>query len=334
MKTKIVIVSGILFAAILFTGITSSFMFPGLTCPAGTIVKNDVCVIVSTDGDPVIVAVGDIACSNDSNHRDMLDRCHELQTSDLALSVNPDAVFLLGDLQYLDGKYEDFLGSYDPTWGRMKSISYPSPGNHDYQSFDGARGYFDYFGAAAGDPTKGYYSFDIGSWHIISLNSNCQEEDPEDPTKDKMVSCAKPTEQVEWLKNDLAADDSKCTLAFWHHPMFSSGGGGSHPTVGPFWDELYADKADVILVGHDHNYERFFPQDPNSIQVADGITQFVVGTGGWSLWNTYDEKENTAIFNATSYGILKLVLHDSSFDWEFIAEPGSQFTDKGTGLCN
>ncbi len=154
MKTRLLIISGIIFAAILFTGITSSFMFPGLTCPAGTIVKNDVCVIVSTDGDPVIVAVGDIACSNDSNHRDMLDRCHELQTSDLALSVNPDAVFLLGDLQYFDGKYEDFLGSYDPTWGRMKSISYPSPGNHDYQSFDGARGYFDYFGAAAGDPTK------------------------------------------------------------------------------------------------------------------------------------------------------------------------------------
>jgi hypothetical protein len=283
---------------------------------------------------PVIVAVGDIACSNDSDHRDTSDRCHELQTSNLALSVNPDAVFLLGDLQYFDGKYEDFLGSYDPTWGKMKSITYPSPGNHDYQSFDGAKGYFDYFGAAAGDPTKGYYSFDIGSWHIISLNSNCQEEDPEDPTKDKMVSCAKPPEQVEWLKNDLAADDSKCTLAFWHHPMFSSGGEGSHPTVGPFWDELYADKADVVLVGHDHNYERFLPQDPNATQVADGITQFVVGTGGWSLWNKYDEKENTAIFNATSYGILKLVLHDSSFDWEFIPEPGSQFTDKGTGLCN
>ena len=136
------------------------------------------------------------------------------------------------------------------------------------------------------------------------------------------------------MKNDLAVDDSKCTLAFWHHPMFSSGGEGSHPTVGPFWDELYADKADVVLVGHDHNYERFLPQAPNATQVADGITQFVVGTGGWSLWNKYDEKENTAIFNATSYGILKLVLHDSSFDWEFIPEPGSQFTDKGTGLCN
>jgi len=192
---------------------TTYFILLGILISAGL---TSVWYIQSTpNGDPVIVAVGDIACSNDSEHRGNPDWCHELQTSNLALSVNPDAVLLLGDLQYYDGKYEDFLGSYDPTWGRMKSISYPAPGNHEYQSFDGAKGYFDYFGPKVGDPTKGYYSFDIGYWHIVSLNSNCQEKDPEDPTKYRIVSCSKLPEQIQWLKNDLASDDSKCTLAFW-----------------------------------------------------------------------------------------------------------------------
>ena len=279
-----------------------------------------------TPPSPVIVAAGDIACdplsSSYNGGAGTATLCHQMHTSDIIESINPTAVLTLGDNQYEDGVYSNFLVSYEPSWGRMKSITYPSPGNHDYH-VTGAEGYFDYFGAAAGDPAKGYYSFDIGAWHLISLNSNCSD-----------VSCSATSAQVQWLDDDLTSNTSQCTLAYWHHPKFSSGTHGNSARSDAFWDTLYAHNADVVLVGHDHNYERFNPQDPGANADPTGITEFVVGTGGKSVRTLDILKANSASFDSDTFGVLKLTLNDSSYDWEFVGESGSTFTDSGTGFCN
>jgi hypothetical protein len=268
--------------------------------------------------DPVIVAAGDIACNSNIA---TTSSCHHKATSDLIMNLNPTAVLTLGDNQYQSGELENFNTYYDPTWGRAFDKTYPSPGNHDYSK--GPDGYFDYFGAVAGDPTQGYYSFDIGSWHIISLNSNCS-----------VVDCGLSSDQGIWLETDLFENTSQCTLAYWHHPRFSSGYHGNDSSSGPFWEKLHDYKADVVLVGHDHNYERFGPQDPSGSQDDEfGITQFVVGTGGKSLRSLNILKDNSLAFDSDNYGVLKLTLRDTSYDWEFIGEPGSSFTDIGTGNC-
>jgi hypothetical protein len=282
--------------------------------------------IIPPPNDPVIVAAGDIACNpNDSDFNDGAgknNRCHQMHTSDLIIeTIDPTAVLTLGDNQYENGEYENFLASYDPSWGRMKSITYPSPGNHDYRD-PGAQAYFDYFGAVAGDPAKGYYSFTLGSWRILSLNSNCND-----------VGCDSSSAQVQWLEDELASDDSLCTLAYWHHPRFSSGSHSNDARFIPFWEKLYSHNADVVLVGHDHNYERFNPQDPYGVADPDnGITEFVVGTGGKSLRSLGTLKDNSAATNTNAHGVLKLTLHDSDYDFEFVKEDGTVF-DSGSGSC-
>jgi hypothetical protein len=271
--------------------------------------------------DPVIAAAGDIACASGSSSSSS---CHYKQTSDLLVGRGLDAVLPLGDIQYERGALDAFQRIYDPTWGRVKSITRPTPGNHDYGT-SGAAGYFNYFGAAAGSPATGYYSYNLGRWHLISLNSNC----------DHIGGCGSTSPQVRWLKSDLAAHPASCTLAYWHAPHFSSGPHGDGGSTDDFWSTLYEGGADVILNGHDHDYERFGPQTPEGkAGPAFGIREFVVGTGGRSHYSFAQIKPNSQVRNDDTYGVLLLTLHDASYSWRFLPEAGKTFTDSGTGTCH
>jgi hypothetical protein len=260
--------------------------------------------------DPVVVGAGDIAdCSS---------------TADSATATLIDGiagtVITLGDNAYDSGTAAQFRDCYGPTWGRHKARTRPSTGNHDYGT-SGAAGYFGYFGTAAGDPAKGYYSYDRGTWHLVVLNSNCGA----------VGGCGATSAQVRWLKADLAAHASANVLAYWHHPRFSSGTHGGTTDVAAFWDVLYAAGADLVLNGHDHDYERFAPQDPAThADKSFGIREFVVGTGGKDLRSRATTAANSQAFSST-HGVLKLSLHPTSYDWKFIPVPGSSFTDSGSG---
>jgi hypothetical protein len=231
----------------------------------------------------------------------------------------------LGDNQYPNGELSKYLQSYDPTWGREKPSTYPTPGNHEYNT-PGATGYYSYFGALAGDPSKGYYSYDIGSWHIIALNSNCSA----------IGGCGNNSPQEVWLESDLAAHTNSCTLAYWHHPRFSSGTNhGSNATYDAFWQDLYAAGADVVLAGHEHNYERFAPMNPSgSLDTTNGIREFVVGSGGKSHYGFGAPLSTSEVRNGDTFGVLQLTLHSNSYDWIFVAEAGKTFTDSGTSQCH
>ena len=202
-----------------------------------------------------------------------------------------------------------------------------APGNHDYGT-PGAAGYFHYFGAAAGDPEKGYYSYDLGAWHIIVLNSNCA----------KVGGCQPGSPQEQWLRADLAAHPAACTLAYWHHPLFTS---GTHTRdsdlkqMRAFWQDLYETGADVVINGHDHDYERFAPQDPNGLRDAKrGIREFVAGTGGKDLGRFVTRLPNSKVRSQTAFGVLKLTLHPTSYEWEFVPVHGQTFTDSGHASCH
>jgi len=248
--------------------------------------------------------------------------------SDLLLAGQFDRVLTLGDNQYLSGSLDSFRQSYDPSWGRLRGITSPTAGNHEYRTV-GAAGYFDYFGVAAGDRDKGYYSFDVGAWHIIALNSNCAALAPTD-------GCAEGTPQNAWLQADLAAHSNSCTLAYWHHPLLSTGGHGGSPEVKPFWTALYAAGADVVLSGHSHNYERYTTVDPNGISdPVLGIREFVVGTGGRSHSpSTTSPPATSEARSFDTFGVLELTLNTDSYSWRFLAEEGATFTDTGSGSCH
>jgi hypothetical protein len=275
----------------------------------------------------VVAAAGDIACDPDNplfNGGQGAPRaCRMLATSDLLLAERFDAVLPLGDEQYNDGAASKFLLSYEPTWGRVKALTRPVVGNHEYLT-PRARDYFRYFGRAAGVEGKGYYSYDIGAWHVIALNANCG-----------FVHCVAGSPQERWLRADLAAHTNRCVLALWHQPFFSSGSQGDHDPAGPFWDALYEAHADVILNGHDHDYERFASQTPAGIADARrGMREFVVGTGGSSLIRFGTLMPNSEARDDKTFGILKLTLYPSSYDWEFVGVPGSTFTDSGSSACH
>ncbi len=276
---------------------------------------------------PVVVAAGDIACdpadASFNGGNGTATACRMKATSDLALALDPDAVLLLGDNQYEDGALAKYQASYDPTWGRLKAVTRPAPGNHDYGT-TGAAGYFSYFGAAAGDPAKGYYSFDLGGWHLIALNSNCAP----------VGGCGPGSPQEQWLAADLAAHPGVCTLAYWHHPRFSSGPHGNDVTFQAFWTDLHAAGADLILNGHDHVYERFAPQDPaGAADPAQGLRQITVGTGGRNHTGFPLIRANSEVRNAAAFGVLKLTLHPSGYTWQFVTEEGV-VADAGAGLCH
>jgi hypothetical protein len=271
-------------------------------------------------GDPVVEAAGDIAC--EASGRVTSTTCQQKATSDLLLRQPLAAVLALGDEQYVEGRATKFLTQYGPTWGRLLTITHPVPGDHEYAS-GGAYGYFAYFGPAAGDPKRGYYSFNLGAWHIIALNSVCEA----------VGGCANGSVQEQWLAADLKAHPSRCTLAFWHDPRFSSGGDGDDPEYTAFWDDLYAAGAELILNGNDHSYERFAPQNPKATPSANGIQEFVVGTGGKSLTGFRVIRSNSQVRSST-FGVLKLQLHPTSYDWKFVPIAGSRFTDSGRASCH
>ena len=275
-----------------------------------------------------IAAAGDIACDPGSGAfnggQGVGLECRQRATSDLLVGAGYEAVLALGDIQYEDGAFSKFGASYDPSWGRVKAITRPSPGNHEYQTA-GAAGYYQYFGAAAGDPTKGYYSFDLGGWHLIALNSNCSA----------VGGCGAGSVQEQWLRTDLAAHASaSCTLAYWHHPRFSSGEHGSSSTYQAFWQALYDANADVVLVGHDHDYERFAPQTPTgALDTTRGIRQFVSGSGGKNTRTFPTVRPNSEARDVSSLGVLELTLGTSSYSWRFVPAVGS-FTDSGADSCH
>lgn len=274
----------------------------------------------------VVAAAGDIACPPTALVTPTT--CQQRATSDLVLGIRPDRVLTLGDNQYEKGSLADYRGGYDPSWGRFRSITSPVPGNHEYLT-TGAAGYYSYFGSAAGDPTKGYYSFDIGDWHVIALNSNCAALGPVD-------GCAEGTPQNDWLEADLASHANACTLAYWHHPLLSSGAYGGVAAVKPFWDDLYAADADLVLVGHSHNYERFAPMTPDKLADSSrGIRQFVVGSGGKNhATGRIEPAAISEIRSADTFGVLELTLAATGYDWRFVTEAGAAFADVGSDACH
>ena len=292
---------------------------------------------VAAASDPVIAAAGDISCdpgnSPFNGGKGTSTSCRQKYTSDLLVNAGLAAVLDLGDNQYFCGGYQAYIQSYDLSWGRVKAITHPVPGNHEYltsggtgcDSFNsGAAGYFRYFGAAAGNPGQGYYSYDIGSWHLIALNSSCGDAG----------GCTTGSKQYIWLKNDLAAHPNQCTLAYWHVPLFSSGGRANNSSQ-PFWQLLYQAKADIVLNGHDHIYERFAPQTPaGTVDNAKGIREFIVGTGGNNHTTIVAIAANSLVRDTTSFGVLELTLHPDSYDWSFVPEGKGGFTDAGSAACH
>jgi hypothetical protein len=290
----------------------------------------------SATGDPVIAAAGDIACDpTNANFRGgagSSNACRQRYVSDLLVGAGLAAVLPLGDNQYYCGGLPAFQQSYDPSWGRVLGITRPAVGNHEYltdggtgcdPSNAGASGYFNYFGARAGTPGQGYYSYDIGSWHIVALNSNCSDAG----------GCSASSPQGQWLANDLATHSNTCTLAYWHIPLFSSGGRANQNSRS-FWQALYAAGADVVLNGHDHIYERFAAQNPSGQRDdSRGLREFIVGTGGANHTSIATVAANSEVRDTSTYGVLKLVLHPGSYDWQFVPEAGGTFTDAGTASC-
>jgi hypothetical protein len=261
-------------------------------------------------GDPVLVGAGDISSCGSTGDE---------ATANLLDGI-PGTVFTAGDNAYESGSTTEYANCYNPTWGRFKSRTLPDPGNHEYNTAGGT-GYYAYFGAAAGDPSKGYYSTNIGAWHIITLNGE--------------VNHAAGSPQETWLRQDLAANPAVCTLAIWHEPLFSSGSThGSNTGFRALWQALYDFHADVVVNGHEHNYERFAPQSPSGAADPAGLREFVVGMGGKSHYPFGAAIPNSLVRNNDTYGVIKFTLHATSYDWQFVHEAGKTFTDSGSAQCN
>jgi hypothetical protein len=275
----------------------------------------------------LLVAAGDIACNP-------MDRkfgvglgeetgCRHRATSDLIAALHPAAVMPLGDTQYQHGTYRGYLTAYAPTWGRFRSITHPVIGNHEYDT-PRASGYFGYFGRAAGDPRKGYYSYELGRWHVVVLNnSGC----------DQIGGCGKGSPQERWLQRDLAAHRTRCTLAAFHEPRWSSGDHGDSTRSEALWADLYAGGVDVTLSGHDHDYERFTPFDGTGRPDRAGIRSFVVGTGGVGLKGLGPPAAGSVVRNNDTFGVLALRLRPGDYDWRFVPV-GDGFRDSGRGTCH
>jgi hypothetical protein len=265
-------------------------------------------------GDAVLVGAGDIAsCDSDDDEK----------TARLLDGIE-GTVFTLGDNAYDNGTSGEYKKCYDPTWGRHKERTRPAVGNHEYRT-DDAKAYFDYFGAAAGEPGQGWYSYGLGSWHIVVLNSNCKY----------VGGCDRGSPQERWLRTDLASHPSQCTLAYWHHPRFSAGKYEDDEMMLPAWQALYDAGAEVVLSGHDHNYQRYAPQTPDGrADPARGIRQFVVGTGGKSHYEIEKPKGRLEVYDDNAPGVLKLTLRADSYEWEFISVEGASFNDSDSDVCH
>jgi peptidoglycan/xylan/chitin deacetylase (PgdA/CDA1 family) len=295
-------------------------------------------LLVAPNPDPVIGAAGDIACDPAApafgNGFGVGNDCRAMSTVSLLTGI--DAVLPIGDDQYDCGGYSAFMQSYDTSWGQKLAITHPVPGDKDYETSGGTdcptvpgAGYYRYFGAAAGDPTKGYYSYDLGQWHIIALNTS--------PCALGNASfCAAGSAQDQWLQNDLATHASSgCTLAYYQNPRFTSTPGGGDDTYQQLWRDLYYGGTDVVLNGDSHWYERFAPMDAfGGIDTAHGLREFIVGTGGAPLDTPATELPTSQVLNNTTHGIIKLTLHAGGYDWSFLNDGESSFTDAGSGTCH
>jgi hypothetical protein len=269
----------------------------------------------------------------------------------MLLRIHPTAVLPLGDEQYQCGALSDFRASYGPTWGRLMAISHPVPGNHEYGGSchrSSASGYFRYFGAAAGGNDRGWYSYNVGSWHLIALNSECSSGREGVP----VGGCGAGSPQETWLRRDLATHPQRCTLAYWHEPRFSSGEHGDNQRMAAIWNDLARAHVDIVLSGHNHDYERFAPigvtpgvptetgptLPPNfepPILNPSGIREFVAGTGGKNHYRfVHTPLRGELVRNDNTYGLLLLRLRPRGYSWRFVPEPGKSFTDSGSGTCS
>jgi len=266
--------------------------------------------LISADKDTVVLVAGDVAQCNVRGAQ---------FTADIVQAM-PDAIVLApGDLAYENGSANDFARCYDPSWGKFKDRTWPAPGNHEYGT-PGATGYFNYFGGRVGARDKGYYSVDIGQWHVVALNSN--------------IDADVDSTQVAWLRKDLAANAGSCVLAFWHHPRYSSGIHGSYRRMQAVWETLHEHGVSIVIAAHDHHYERFAPLDAQGKKTTTrGIRSFVVGTGGARLYNFGLRGENSLAWHGATWGVLKLTLHADSYDWEFLSAQPTTFQDKGSSSC-
>lgn len=272
-----------------------------------------------TTTDPIILAAGDIGdCTRTSD-----------DATGQTLDGLPGIVMPLGDNAYLNGTIDEYNNCYAPNWGRQKARTKPVAGNHDYNT-PGAPGYFGYFGAAAGDPAKGYYSFTAGDWFVLVINTGT----------DKPVNYEAGSAQEQWIRSELAAHNQQCTLAVWHHPRFSTtlGRDPIRPEVTAIWNALYQYGVDLVLNGHDHSYQRFAPQKPDgTLDNAFGIRQIVVGTGGGEGLYEFapiPPGSNLEVRNNDTWGVLKVTLKATGYNWQFIRSAGGSFTDSGSGTCH
>lgn len=251
-----------------------------------------------TSSDPIVIAAGDIgSCSSDGD-----------EATAALVDRQPGTVLTLGDTAYERGTAAEYATCYGPTWGRFKDRTKPAPGNHDYGT-GVATGYFGYFGV------PDHYSFDLGAWHLIALDSNCG----------LVGGCGPGSPEERWLRADMAAHPARCTLAYWHHPRWSSGLHHSSAAVDGLWQAMVAGHGDVVLNGHDHDYERFAP--------IQGVREFVVGTGGRSHYPFGVTEPGSEVRNGETFGVLVLTLHPTSYDWRFVPAGGSTFTDRGSSPC-
>jgi hypothetical protein len=276
----------------------------------------------------LIAAAGDISCPPGRERHDpefkKARSCRMEDTAGLVRTIQPDAVLALGDAQYPSGSLSDFQSMYDNNWGTFRDITFPVPGNHEYGT-PAARGYYSYFGARAGEADKGYYSYDLGAWHVIALNSECEH----------VGGCGAAAPQATWLRQDLANHPRRCVLAYWHRPRFSSGSHGNNLDLDAYWRILVEGHADLVLNGHDHDYERFAPMNAEGdADNAKGLTEIVAGTGGASYYNFHLPESTSVARVPDKSGVLRLGLQPTSFSWDFLAAPGGEPLDAGTTSCH
>jgi 3',5'-cyclic AMP phosphodiesterase CpdA len=285
--------------------------------PKKKVSQIDIPSIVEIHKDPVIVAVGDIVCDFETSNTS---ECQQEKTAAIIKKINPDAVLALGDLQYENGNFKKFTAYYEKYYGQFKNKTYPAVGNHEYETF-GASGYFDYFGSRAGERDKGYYSFDIGKWHVVTINSNCWA----------VGGCQNGSTQQQWLLQDLRMHPNTCTLAFWHHPLVSVAEHGNNPSMKDIWQTLIDNHVDLVLNGHDHVYERFAKINSAGQKDEGGLREFVVGTGGRNLYAFKSTSQALEVSQNKDFGVLKLVLKPDSYSWEYLST--GKFSDKGQESC-